>query len=143
VNYSDEVSVLSYDGSQLLTTLPVQDAPFELAYSPRSRRLYVSHLNSRQVYVIRDEAGGIAEEPPGAGWPVRVRATVTAGRLRVEAAGLLLDVSGRAVAPPRECGLWQSARWVPIGAGGPDSCPRCKGGNTMHRHNQYTNAPPL
>ncbi|MFO7675922.1 MAG: YncE family protein, partial [bacterium] len=62
VNYSDEVSVLSYDGSQLLTTLPVQDAPFELAYSPRSRRLYVSHLNSRQVYVIRDEAGGIAEE---------------------------------------------------------------------------------
>ncbi|MFO7676067.1 MAG: hypothetical protein R6X12_07120, partial [bacterium] len=98
VNYSDEVSVLSYDGSQLLTTLPVQDAPFELAYSPRSRRLYVSHLNSRQVYVIRDEAGGIAEEPTGAGWPVRVGASVTAGRLRVEAAGLLLDVSGRAVA---------------------------------------------
>ena len=97
--YSKDVSVLSYDGSRLYETLEVQDAPFEFAYSPRSRRLYVSHLNSRQVYVIRDQAGGVEQLPE---LRARVRATVAAGRLHVEEAGLLLDVSGRKVAELEE-----------------------------------------
>ncbi|MFO7676089.1 MAG: YncE family protein [bacterium] len=94
----DWVTVLSGGSAELLDTLRVQWWPFQFAYSPRSRRLYVSHLGPSYVYVIRDEAGGVAEEPSGAGRPARVRATVTAGRLCVEAAGLLLDVGGRTVA---------------------------------------------
>jgi YVTN family beta-propeller protein len=94
----NRVTVLSGGSAAVLDTLRVQWRPFGFAYSPRSRRLYVSHLGSNYVSVIRDEAAGIAEELPGAGRPARVAASVTAGRLRVEAAGLLLDVSGRAVA---------------------------------------------
>jgi YVTN family beta-propeller protein len=94
----NRVTVLSGASAAVLDTLRVQWRPFEFAYSPRSRRLYVSHLGSNYVSVIRDEAGGIAEELPGAGRRARVAASVTAGRLRVEAAGLLLDVGGRAVA---------------------------------------------
>jgi YVTN family beta-propeller protein len=51
---SDEVAVLSGDGRQHLTTLPVGDAPFILQVVPRHRRIYVGHLNRSLVYVIRD-----------------------------------------------------------------------------------------
>jgi YVTN family beta-propeller protein len=51
---SDEVVVLSGDGMQHLATLPVSDAPFVIAESPVQKRLYVGHLNSSKVYVIRD-----------------------------------------------------------------------------------------
>ncbi|MFO7675445.1 MAG: YncE family protein [bacterium] len=92
------VAVFSADGTRFVGTLAVGAGPFVITPVSRHRRVYVSHTSCDLVYVIRDEAGGIAEEPPGAGRPVRVRASVTAGRLRVEDAGLLLDVSGRAVA---------------------------------------------
>jgi YVTN family beta-propeller protein len=52
--HSDEVVVLSGDGQQHLTTLPVADYPYVMAESPVRRRLYVGHLGSSKVYVIRD-----------------------------------------------------------------------------------------
>ncbi|MBN1174437.1 MAG: hypothetical protein JXA67_19880 [Micromonosporaceae bacterium] len=60
-SYSNTISVLSRDGTEVLATLPVGDDPFSLAYSPVHNRLYVGHLNSRKVYVIRDAVGGIQE----------------------------------------------------------------------------------
>jgi len=53
-DHSDEVVVLSGDGRQHLASLPVADAPFVIAESPVQKRLYVGHLNSSKVYVIRD-----------------------------------------------------------------------------------------
>jgi len=77
-NFSDDVSVVSDDGSHVETTLGVGDAPVVLAYSPVRARLYVGHLNSGRVYVIRDSLIGIAESKatPRSGWG-RLRATPT------------------------------------------------------------------
>jgi YVTN family beta-propeller protein len=72
---TDDVSAIADDGSRVETTLGVGDAPFVLAYSTTSARLYVGHLNSRKVYVIRDSAPGIT----GPAAPLRARR----GRLRV------------------------------------------------------------
>jgi YVTN family beta-propeller protein len=52
--YADEVVVLSGDGRQHLGSLPVGDNPFVLQAVPRHHRIYVGHLNSSKVYVIRD-----------------------------------------------------------------------------------------
>jgi len=52
--HSDEVIVLSGDGQQHLVTLPVADCPYVIAESPTQKRLYVGHLGSSEVYVIRD-----------------------------------------------------------------------------------------
>ncbi len=53
-DHSDEVVVLSGDGRQHLKTLPVADYPYVIAESPVQGRLYVGHLGSSKVYVIRD-----------------------------------------------------------------------------------------
>jgi YVTN family beta-propeller protein len=60
---SDQVVVLTGDGRQVLTTVPVGDAPYVFAVVPRHDRLYVGHLNGRYVYVLRDTSAGIAESP--------------------------------------------------------------------------------
>jgi len=65
---SDQVVVLTGDGRQVLTTVPVGDAPYVFAVAPRHNRLYVGHLNGRYVYVLRDTSAGMAEpqsERPG------------------------------------------------------------------------------
>ena len=46
--------VLSGDGRQHLTSLPVANCPFVIAQSPVQKRLYIGHLGSSKVYVIRD-----------------------------------------------------------------------------------------
>lgn len=52
--FTNEVIVLSGDGRQHLTSLPVANCPFVIAQSPVHKRLYVGHNNSSKVYVIRD-----------------------------------------------------------------------------------------
>jgi YVTN family beta-propeller protein len=52
--FTDGVVVLSGDGRQHLKTLTVGDYPYVLCSVPRYRRIYVGHLGSRRVYVIRD-----------------------------------------------------------------------------------------
>ena len=49
-----EVIVLSGDGRQYLMSLPMAGWPCAIAESPVRRRLYVGHVNSRMIYVIRD-----------------------------------------------------------------------------------------
>jgi YVTN family beta-propeller protein len=63
-SFTDEVVVLSGDARQLLKTLSVGDDPFVIAESPVQRRLYVGHLNSSQVYVIRDATSAWPEGQP-------------------------------------------------------------------------------
>jgi YVTN family beta-propeller protein len=59
---SDEVYVVSGDGARVLGRLQVGDYPFVFAAAPRHRRLYLGHLGSAYVYVLRDTVtGGIAE----------------------------------------------------------------------------------
>jgi YVTN family beta-propeller protein len=53
-SFTDEIVVLSGDGRQHLKTLHVADDPFVIAQSSVRGRLYVGHLGSSQVYVIRD-----------------------------------------------------------------------------------------
>jgi YVTN family beta-propeller protein len=60
-SWSDEVYVVSRDGARILTTIQVGDYPFVFAAVPRHNRLYLGHLSSRYVYVIRDTSAGIAE----------------------------------------------------------------------------------
>jgi YVTN family beta-propeller protein len=57
---SSTVSVMTGDGSSLVTTLPVGGAPFVLAAVPRHQRIYVGHLNCNRVLVIKDTV----ERPP-------------------------------------------------------------------------------
>jgi YVTN family beta-propeller protein len=70
VNYSNDVAVLAGDGSRVRCVVPVGLHPFALALAPGYGRLYVGHVGSRFVYVIRDTASGIQEEgsfgPPAA-----------------------------------------------------------------------------
>jgi DNA-binding beta-propeller fold protein YncE len=49
-----QVAVLSGDGREVRGTLGLSDAPYVIAASTKERRLYVGHLNSRKVYVVRD-----------------------------------------------------------------------------------------
>jgi len=63
-SFTDEVMVLSGDGRQLLKTLSVGDDPFVIAESPVQRRLYVGHLGSSKVYVIRDATTAWPEGQP-------------------------------------------------------------------------------
>ena len=51
---SDNVSVMTGDGSRVTGTLPVGDAPFVLVAVPRHQRIYVGHNNCSKVFVIRD-----------------------------------------------------------------------------------------
>jgi YVTN family beta-propeller protein len=61
--WSNEVYVLSGDGARVLGRLPVADYPFVFASAPQHRRLYLGHLGSRWVYVLRDTATGAVAEP--------------------------------------------------------------------------------
>ena len=63
---TDEVCVLTSDGTTILTTLPVGDCPFVFAVAPRHNRLYLGHLNTKYVYVLKDTSAGRAET-----WPPR------------------------------------------------------------------------
>lgn len=56
------VTVISADGLRIETTLPVGYYPFTMAASTRNGRIYVGHLGSRHVYVVRDTSDAIAEE---------------------------------------------------------------------------------
>lgn len=58
------VAVLSGDGSRILELLQVGDGPFVFAQVPRHDRLYLGHLNSRFVYVLRDTSAAVAESQP-------------------------------------------------------------------------------
>ncbi len=60
---SDYVSALTPNGSRVVATMSVGQAPFCFASVPSLRRLYVGCLSSRYVYVIRDTASGIQEQP--------------------------------------------------------------------------------
>ena len=74
-NWAGSVSVIAGDGSRVVMTLPVGDAPFCFALAPDYRRVYVGCLNTRWVYVIRDTTSGIQEQssysPPAAVLGVR------------------------------------------------------------------------
>jgi len=105
------VSVVSGDGRRLMRNLPMGDSPFAFSYSPKHGRVYVSDLNTRYVYVIRDEVGGIAES--GSTRLPRGAATLVRGVLNVprdmtdfrsgksdrvpRPRAVLLDASGRRV----------------------------------------------
>jgi len=68
------VAVVNSDGSAVVAEVPVQNCPCCMALSPRQHRLYVGHLNSRLVYVLRDQSIGV-EEPAGEPAPtVQLRA---------------------------------------------------------------------
>jgi YVTN family beta-propeller protein len=58
---TNEVSVIDGDGTRVIATLAVSGSPFVLAHSPPHRRVYVGHLNTRMVYVLRDTASGVSE----------------------------------------------------------------------------------
>jgi YVTN family beta-propeller protein len=58
---NDAVYVISTDGEQVLTALPVGDYPYVFAVAPQHDRLYVGHLGGRYVYVLRDTSTGIAD----------------------------------------------------------------------------------
>jgi DNA-binding beta-propeller fold protein YncE len=104
---SSSVTVLSGDGASVIRELPASASPFVFARSTATGRLYLGHLDSRWVYVIKDSVTGMAEgraEPP-----VRsVGATVVRGVLDLPASGVehqassvLLDAAGRRVAELR------------------------------------------
>ncbi|MCX6844459.1 MAG: hypothetical protein NTX53_19530 [candidate division WOR-3 bacterium] len=59
--YPKSFCVLTGDGSRVIKTIPLGDAPFVIASAPAHRRLYVGNLNTSFVYVLRDVAG--VEEP--------------------------------------------------------------------------------
>jgi YVTN family beta-propeller protein len=58
---TDEVRVLTGDGTQTLATLDVGDYPFVFAVVSRHNRLYIGHLGGTHVYVLRDTSAGIAD----------------------------------------------------------------------------------
>jgi YVTN family beta-propeller protein len=70
-NYSGGISVISGDGSRVVTTLTASSAPFVLSLVPRHRRIYVGHLNSRWVYVLKDSLLGVEEPKVSKGLRVR------------------------------------------------------------------------
>jgi DNA-binding beta-propeller fold protein YncE len=72
---TDDISVVDGDGTRVIATLDASDCPSVLALSPPHRRVYVGHLNSTQVYVIRDTLGGVSEfVSPRLSWRQALRA---------------------------------------------------------------------
>jgi DNA-binding beta-propeller fold protein YncE len=61
---TNEVCVLPVDGARVLTTLPVGAGPFVFAIAPLHNRLYLGHLNTKYVYVLRDTSTAVAEPQP-------------------------------------------------------------------------------
>ena len=63
---TDEVCVLTGDGTQVFATLKAGNYPYVFAAVPRHNRLYLGHLGGRYVYVLRDTSAGVAEsQSPG------------------------------------------------------------------------------
>jgi YVTN family beta-propeller protein len=58
---TDEVRVLTGDGTQVVETLKVGSYPYVFAAVPRHNRLYLGHLGGRCVYVLRDTSAGVTE----------------------------------------------------------------------------------
>gem|GEM_PF-562308 len=58
---TNEVYIISGDGSQVLTTIPVGAGPYVFAVAPRHGRLYVGHENGPYIYVLRDTSAAVAE----------------------------------------------------------------------------------
>jgi YVTN family beta-propeller protein len=103
-NYSNDVAVLAGDGSRVVGLMPVGLSPFSLALAPDYGRLYVGHLGSRYVYVIRDTASGIEESRKPQAPSPKPTATVIRGVLFLlgspsssSSPSWLLDISGRKV----------------------------------------------
>jgi hypothetical protein len=59
----DSMAVLRGDGSGTAMTFTAGTYPYCFAYSRPTRRLYVGCLSGTKVYVIKDTAIGIAEQP--------------------------------------------------------------------------------
>jgi YVTN family beta-propeller protein len=59
--YSADVTIVTGDGTRVVATLGVGGQPLEVLVVPEYRRVYVGHLSSSYVYVIRDTASGICE----------------------------------------------------------------------------------
>jgi len=94
---SDDVTVIAGDGSAVLKTVRVGDAPQALLAVPTRGRIYVGHNNGRYVYVIKDRTGGIAEQDPVAVERWAGSTVMRASDLaRVE--GCIIDVQGRVLA---------------------------------------------
>jgi YVTN family beta-propeller protein len=55
--------LLSSDGAQVLDTLQVGQGPAIFTPVPSHDRLYLGHLGSRYVYVLRDMSAGVADQP--------------------------------------------------------------------------------
>jgi YVTN family beta-propeller protein len=73
---TNEVFVVTSDGTRRLTTLQVGDYPEEFALVPRHNRLYLGHWWSRYVYVLRDTSAAIAEpQLPRLGFGEALRVT--------------------------------------------------------------------
>jgi len=86
-DYSDAVLAISGDGSRVIATLSASDAPFALCLSPVQRRVYVGHLNSSRIYVIRDSAAAVREGVVSRirqDSATRIRPSVFCGQARVE-----------------------------------------------------------
>jgi hypothetical protein len=96
----DQVAVIAGNGSRMLDVLQVGDYPYCFAAAPRHRRVYLGHLASSKVYVIRDTVTGVAEHGPYTGRPARAAATVTYGSYELEGGepARLVDIAGRPVA---------------------------------------------
>jgi YVTN family beta-propeller protein len=57
----DSVSVIRGDGTRVVEAIPVGHDPFVLAVAPELGRVYLGHLGSEYVYVIRDTVSGVSE----------------------------------------------------------------------------------
>ena len=98
-SFEDRLYMLTDDGGRVLSSVATSGNPFALALARDRGALYVGHLESRMVYVIRDTIAGIAEQQP-----VRQEARrpntilrgslLWAGRER----GHVVDAQGRTVA---------------------------------------------
>jgi YVTN family beta-propeller protein len=61
---TNEAVVFSGSGSHVTDTLDVGNYPFAFAAAPIHRRLYLGHLSTSFVYVLRDTVTGITEKGP-------------------------------------------------------------------------------
>ena len=100
----DQVAVIAGNGSRMLGVLQVGDCPHSFAAAPRHRYLYVGHLGSGKVYVVRDTVSGIAETPdPERAEPLRPTLLTRAQlltELQQDPNQTLFDASGREVLRP-------------------------------------------
>jgi len=87
---ANNVSVLADDGTGVLKTLQAASDPFVFCLVPRHDRVYLGHLGSRMVYVIKDRAGGIEERDGNGGLAsraLRVRPSPFRSRVQVDCSG--------------------------------------------------------